>query len=183
MVLLFIGVPGSGKDTQADLLAKKYGYEVVSTGQALREEEASGSERGKMLAEITNSGKWPDDEIVYDSLHAFLSKQPVLENIIFTGAVRTVPQVKLMDETLAKLGKKLDKVMYFEIPDEEVYRRLAERKREDDTEEAIRSRIIETKKSISGILDAYEQQGKLVKVDGTGSIDDVYARIEAALQI
>jgi len=180
MVLLFIGTTGSGKDTQAEILAEKYGYKIISTGQLMRDEVARGTERGQQLHEILERGGWPDDAVTYELLREYLAANP-MQKIIFTGAVRRDSQIPMMDEVLAGLGQKLDKVLYFEISDQEVVQRLMKRGREDDTEEAIKVRLQNNRDNIQPILEAYRAQGKLTVINAEGSLEEVAARVQSAL--
>lgn len=126
MVLLFLGPPGSGKDTQAELLAAKLGYKVVSTGQVMREEVEKGGELATEAEKFMRQGKWVPDEIVYKLLEQYL-KTLETKNIIFTGAVRRASQIPLLDGALKSIDSSLDKVLYFDLPDSEVMNRIANR--------------------------------------------------------
>ena len=180
MILLFLGTTGSGKDTQAEILAADYGFEVISTGQLMRDEIARGTERGNQFHELMEKGEWLSDEATYQLLHEYL-KTHHTQNIIFTGAVRRAGQIQLMDETLASLGQKLDKVLYFEVDDVEVMQRLLKRSREDDTEEAIKVRLQSNRDNIQPILEAYRAQGKLVVINASGTVEEIAARVQTAL--
>ena len=123
---------------------------------------------------------WASDAVTYKLLGDFLETHPV-KNIIFDGAVRSAAQVKMLDDTLAKKGLHLDKVLFFAIPETEVLRRLLARGRSDDNEAAVKSRIEADRATIQPILDAYKAQGKLITVDGMGSVADVKKRVDAVL--
>jgi adenylate kinase len=180
MILLFIGTTGSGKDTQAEILAEKQDYKIISTGQLMRDEIDRGTERGKVFHDKMEKGEWLTDAETYTLLREYLHANP-MQKIIFTGAVRRVTQIPLMDEVLASLGQKLDKVIYFEISDQEVIQRLMKRGREDDTEEAIRTRLQSNRDNIQPILEVYRAQGKLAVVDATGDVEEIAARVQEAL--
>ena len=182
MILLFIGAPGSGKDTQAEFVARDYGYEIVSTGQLFRDEVAKSSELGRKLDAIMSAGQLVEDALVYEILGNHLRECPN-QNVILTGVVRTLPQVQMLADTLTSINRQLDKVVYIEIPPAEVTSRLLDRKRPDDTPEAIQKRINDFQPTISEILPAYEQQGLLVRVDGLGTREEVYTRVKTALKL
>jgi adenylate kinase len=108
MVVLFIGRSGSGKDTQAQMLAEKYGFTVTSTGDVFREIAGSDDKSSLELKAYIDKGEWVPDELVYKLLEGYLKKKGI-DRLILTGAVRTLPQVALLDQMLQRLGEKLDR--------------------------------------------------------------------------
>lgn len=127
MILLFFGPSGSGKDTQAEILNQKRGFIRVSTGDLIREISYGENEVQKILRESMNEG-FLADNFVFGLLQIYLSK--IYKNdIILSGAVRRLSQVELLDFTLFKINKKLDKVVYFNLSDEEAIKRMTSRLR------------------------------------------------------
>ncbi len=127
MVWVFIGPPGSGKDTQAQLVAEKLNkYTVVSTGQALREEIAAESQIGKKVAEAYARGELMSDEDMYEVLLSRMKTLPG-EDFIYTGYPRTVSQINHLDRLLTQLDLGIDGVVYFKLEDEEVVERISGR--------------------------------------------------------
>lgn len=126
MNLLFLGPPASGKDTQAEILSQKLGCTIVSTGQVMRDQ----AERGNVLAhdalKFAQRGEWVPDEMIYQLLREHLSEMQG-RDIILTGAVRRASQIPMLDEALSSVGKQLDLVLYFDLPDEEVVNRTVNR--------------------------------------------------------
>lgn len=127
MILLFFGPSGSGKDTQAELLNQKQEFFRVSTGDLIREISYGENEVQKILRESMNEG-FLADNFVFGLLQIYLSKINK-QNIILSGAVRRLSQVELLDFTLFKIDKKLDKVVYFNLSDEEAIKRMTSRLR------------------------------------------------------
>lgn len=212
MVLIFIGAAGSGKDTQAEILAEKHGFKVISTGQIFRDALAANTEEGQEAQTYMTTGQLVPDELVYRMLGKHL--QTVSEtNIIFTGAVRTAAQVKLMDETLARLNNKVDHAIYFKLSDEEATRRIAGRRyspagkmyhidfkpprvagiddetgeeliqREDDKPEAIIKRLNEFHANNDNVISAYQAVNKLIEIDASKSIADIASEVEQRLNL
>lgn len=127
MVWVFIGPPGSGKDTQAQIVSEKLGkYIVVSTGQALREEIAAQTEIGRHVAEAYARGELMSDEDMYQVLLLRMKTLPG-QDFIYTGYPRTVNQVEHLDVLLSELDLSIDRVVYFSIPDEVVVERISGR--------------------------------------------------------
>lgn len=127
MILLFFGPSGSGKDTQAEILNQKRGFFRVSTGDLIREISYGENEVQKILRESMNEG-FLADNFVFGLLQIYLSKIDK-NDIILSGAVRRLSQVELLDFTLFKINKKLDKVVYFNLSDEEAIKRMTSRLR------------------------------------------------------
>lgn len=125
MVLLFIGPSGSGKDTQADLMVKGLGYMRVSSGALLRDISDGNYPVQVMLRDAMNEGFLPDN-LVFGLLQVFFAKVKN-PNLILSGVVRRTSQVELLDNALLNVNKKLSKVVYFDLNDEEAVRRMSGR--------------------------------------------------------
>lgn len=206
MIALFIGPSGSGKDTQADMLAEDYGFLVASTGNLIREEIAKDTELGKKLKINYEKGLFNDDKDVYALVRKFVEDNPG-KDIILTGAIRRVSQIEILDEVLKEDGMKLDLVLYFELSDEAAVERMSGRVidpetgeiyhvkhnpppagikcevRDDDKPEAIKMRLKEFQKYYQPILSAYEERDIMHTVDASLSIKDIYSEIKSTLQL
>lgn len=125
MVLLFIGPSGSGKDTQAELLVKYFSYERVSTGDLIREIAEGNHKIHNLLNARMNDG-FMADNFVFGLLEVYLADIKT-EKIVLSGAVRKESQIHLLDYTLTQTNKRLDKVIYFDISDEEAVSRMSGR--------------------------------------------------------
>ncbi len=211
MILLFIGPSGSGKDTQAQMLADKYGFKVTSTGNVFREVAISKKKEALEVKSYIDKGEWVPDKLVYSLLEEYLEKQGA-DKLILTGAVRTIAQVSLLDGMLERLGKSLDKVVYFALSSDEAVKRLSGRRvcpvdksnyhivfkpskvegkcdlcgadlvqREDDRPEAIRRRLEQFEKENDPILDEYSERGILEEIDAAPPIEDIFAVLERRL--
>lgn len=199
MIYLFIGMPGSGKDTQAELLEEKYGFTVISTGMLFREEMEAQTELGNRIAEKMDGGELIDDQSVMDVLKAKLQRLET-ENIILTGAVRRHAQIDMLDATLAEVGTKLEGVVVFELAEDAAIERISGRRmtpdgqsyhvvynpppegveliqREDDKPENVKVRFQEFHKHNQPIIDEYDQRGLLIRVDATPLIDEVHQSV------
>jgi adenylate kinase len=170
MRLLLLGPQGSGKSTQAKLLAEKYNLCFISIGELVRAKALEDSSEGRRVKEIMERGDLVDDVTV-----ANLFKEK-LENGCENGFVtdsypRRISQVETYDP-------EIEKVIYLEIPDSEVLKRLLSRGRIDDTKEAIGKRLGIYHSETKPLLDYYRDMGRLAEVDGVGDIEEVFKRLE-----
>lgn len=125
MILLFVGPKGSGKDTQTQLLESS-GFANISTGSLFRQEMQDNTELGMKSKQYYDAGKLVPDELVLEILKKHISKAEA-DDIVLNGVVRTLEQIKPTEEMLASIEKKIDKVIYFNLSDEEAVKRLANR--------------------------------------------------------
>jgi adenylate kinase len=122
-LLVLVGPPGAGKGTQAKRLISRYGIPQLATGDMLRAARAAGSDLGKKVAAIMDAGQLVSDDIVIALIEEQLKLEATRQGAIFDGFPRTVPQAEALDQLLAGKGRKLDRVVVLEVPDEEVVRR------------------------------------------------------------
>ena len=185
-VILF-GAPGSGKGTQAQLLAQKYHYYHISTGDILRKEIAGRTELGQAAKAIVDAGKLVPDPLVIAMVEANIAKNKNLfQGVIFDGFPRTRDQAAALDQMLVKLQATIHQVIYLEVPVEELIKRIGIRaqtsNRSDDNDLAIiNARIKEYNDKTEPVLAYYRQQGKYEKVIGIGTVEDINARVCAAI--
>lgn len=140
--LVFLGPPGAGKGTQAQRIAQEYGIPHISTGDILRNAVKEGTELGKLAKSYMDKGELVPDEVIIGIIRERLSQPDVKEKgFILDGFPRTLPQAEALDELLKELSMPLDRVVYLNVDDEEIVKRLLARGRADDTEEVIRNRL------------------------------------------
>ncbi len=200
--IVIFGAPGAGKGTQAQLLAEKYDFLHISTGEMLRQEVALGTPLGQRAKAIMDRGDLVGDDIVAGLLARAISLRSTLpspdadldpidierkgmphrpEGCIIDGYPRTVQQAQTLEFLFRKLDRKIDCVVAIDVPRDELVRRIHERaaisNRSDDNEDVIRHRIEEYDLKTQPVLDYYRVSGLLVSVDGSGEIAETNTRI------
>lgn len=171
MKILIVGLPGSGKTTQIDKIAQKYGLTPIRMGNILREIAASGGEMGEKIKAIMASGELVDDATVAGLIRQEVAK--IGDNFIMEGYPRTTGQIELFNPDF-------DKVFYLEVPVGVLKERMKVRGRSDDSDVAIDTRIKVQRQDLEHILNYYSSM--LVRIDGTKSIDDIFRVIEENLK-
>jgi adenylate kinase len=177
--LLFVGPPGAGKGTQAARVADKLGIAHVSTGDMFRALDDS-TDLGRRVKEIMESGGYVSDGIVIEMLEARIAADDAVRGYILDGFPRTVPQAEALDDFLGADG--LDAVVLFEIDTDEVVTRMLDRRRADDTEETIRTRLEVYSEQTQPLIGRYEARGLVRRVDAEGEIDEITDRVLSVLE-
>ncbi|EKD53366.1 MAG: hypothetical protein ACD_61C00056G0005 [uncultured bacterium] len=184
MNLIILGPQGSGKGTQAKLLAEKFGYVHVSSGSRLREFAKSGTPKGNLIADLLTTGElMPFDTVMQVIEQDLLGAK---NGFILDGTPRDLMQAEYLDWFLNERHLVIDKVIFLNIPREESLKRLALRakieNRSDDTPEAIQNRLDNYEKETVPVFEHYRKQGKLLEIDGTPDIETIFADIVSRLE-
>ena len=204
MIIVLFGKPGAGKGTQAPLLAAALGVPTLATGDELRSAIRNGSELGLRAKSYMDKGDLVPDDVILSIIKHALSESRNAGGVLLDGVVRTVPQAKGLAKAVGELGKQVSAVLYFDIDDEEIVRRLAGRtvcetcqtpytgreagskcdkdggtliRRKDDEPEAIRNRLQVYEQQTAPVLQWYRDHGtKVATIDAVGPVQDVTAR-------
>ncbi len=184
--VVIFGPPGAGKGTQSKKIIEKYGLKHISTGDLLREEIASGSELGNKIKAKIDKGKLISDKIITDILIGVLDNLGKdVPGIIFDGFPRTLNQAEMLYKILEERGTEVSVMIDLEVEEEELIKRLLYRAeisgRSDDNIDVIKKRLEVYHKKTEPVIDFYKKKGKFRKVDGSGSIDEIFARIDKIL--
>jgi adenylate kinase len=185
MNLILFGPPAAGKGTQAKRLVTTRGMVHLSTGDMLRAEIASGSALGKRVAGIIERGELVSDAIVIELIEARLPEAEAVGGAVFDGFPRTLAQAAALDAMLDHRRRPIDLVIRLKVDDaallQRVAGRFAETGRPDDNPESFKVRLAEYNRQTAPLLPYYRGHGKLVEIDGMGSIDEVAAAVDAAV--
>ncbi|XP_076058966.1 adenylate kinase 1 isoform X2 [Oratosquilla oratoria] len=175
-VIFVLGGPGCGKGTQCAKIVEKYGYTHLSSGDLLRDEVASGSERGKQLNAIMEKGDLVPLEVVLDLLaEAMLKKVNDSKGFLIDGYPREQAQGVRFEESIMPCSK----VLYFDVPDEVMVERLLNRAktsgRVDDNEETIKKRLATFHKHSEPVIHYYKD--KCAQIPALGTPDDIFVEV------
>jgi adenylate kinase len=179
--LVFLGAPGAGKGTQAADLAKSQGIPHLSTGDMLRKAVAERTAVGLQVEPILSAGKLVPDDVMWAVVSDRLDSKDCVPGFLLDGFPRTLTQGEQLASKLAGAKTPLSCAVFFDVPEEELVRRMIGRGRADDKPEVVRERLRNYEQQTSPLKDWYRGKGLLRSIDGTGSPADVHARLRAAV--
>jgi adenylate kinase len=183
---LIVGPPGAGKGTQAARICGHFSIPTISTGDIFRANIKNETDLGKQVKAIVDAGDYVPDELTNALVTDRLNEADAAGGFLLDGYPRTTDQVRYLDDLLAAHGHQLDVVIRLVADEDEIVRRLRQRAidqgRVDDSEEAIRHRQEVYQRETAPLLEMYRDRDLLLEVDGLGELDDITARIFAALE-
>ena len=164
-----------------------YGIPHIATGDMIREMKELPTDLGRELKLVYDRGDLVSDELMIRLIRDRLSRGDTVGGFVLDGFPRTMPQAEALDELLPELGRKIDAVLDFQVPDHEVVlqrmlRRAAEENRSDDTPDAIRRRLELYERETAPLVDYYRShQANVVGIHADGTVEEVFREIEQAL--
>ena len=211
MYIVFLGAPGAGKGTQAVNVAEELGITAIATGDLFRQAIERGDELGNKVKKYVENGELVPDEITAQVVLEQMASPDCQKGVLFDGFPRSLTQAEVLDQALAKLGNQIDWVVYIKVEEKELVRRLSGRRvcrqcqtpygwrdshqdgkcckcggelyqRPDDNTETVKSRLDVYFNKTAPLIEYYRRQGKLLEVDGEGSVEDVTKRISSTLR-
>jgi adenylate kinase len=183
-VLLLVGPPGAGKGTQAEKLARARRLKKLSTGDMLRDHVKRGTELGRRAKAIMEAGELVPDEVIVGMVRDDLADMAPVR-VLLDGFPRTTAQAEALERLLSERDATITAAVLLEVDTEELVARLvkraAEQGRTDDNEATVRTRMNVYSAQTAPLISYYEATGKLRRVDGVGSVEEVFARISEVL--
>jgi adenylate kinase len=210
MIIVLLGPPGAGKGTQGERIAERLGIPKIATGDVLREAIRNGTEQGLAAKAYMDRGELVPDSVILGIMKDALSSPAAAKGAILDGVVRTVPQAEGLTRLVAELGRKVDKILLFDVPDDELVRRISERtvcekcqtpykgrepgtscpkcggklvRRPDDEPEAVKTRLRVYRSQTEPVIQwARDHDLDIVEMDATGDLDAITNRAMRALE-
>lgn len=185
--IVLFGPPGAGKGTQSQYIVEKFKLIHLSTGDLLRSEIAAGTPLGKEAKLLMDDGKLVPDEVVIGMIDNKLQANKDANGFIFDGFPRTTEQAKALDDLLKSNDDSISGMIALEVPDEELISRLLERgkdsgRADDQNEDVIKNRLKVYNDQTAVLKNFYSKQGKFQEINGLGTIEEVFGRIENAIE-
>lgn len=207
--LIILGPSGSGKGTQAEILARKFGLKVLDGGEYLRNILTSKSEESKRLAEKMNKGNLAPTDIIRDWMRKQIFSKSISQGLIFSGQPRMIGEAKLTYKWFKESGRGLPLVIFLNVSIREVLKRLGKRyicakckkvytlgildkklcacggeiiKRADDAPKMIRNRLAYFKTQVAQTLKFFKSKGILIEVNGEQGVEETNEEIARKIE-
>jgi adenylate kinase len=185
--LLVLGPQGAGKGTQAKRISSEHGIPHVSTGEMFRAAQAEGTEFGVRVGEIMASGQLVPDDLTIAMIEERLSQPDAAAGFVLDGFPRNLAQAEALDTMLGGIGRSLDAIFFFDVPDEVGMERALERasveQRADDTPEVIATRLATYHAETEPVVEHYRATGRLVPLHADRTVAEVWTEISDALLV
>lgn len=210
MIIVLLGPPGSGKGTQGERIAERLGIPKIATGDVLREAIRDGTQQGLAARAYMDRGDLVPDSVILGIMKDALSSPKAANGAILDGVVRTIPQAEGLVKLVSELGRKVDKVLLFDVSDDELVRRLSGRtvcencqtpykgrepgsicpkcggklvRRPDDEADAIRTRLQVYRTQTEPVIQWAREHGlAMASINATGELDEITDRAMKALE-
>ncbi len=180
--IVLFGPPGAGKGTQSERLIEQYGLVHLSTGDVFRANIKNQTELGLMAKSFMDQGQLVPDKVTINMLRSEVLKYQNAKGFIFDGFPRTTAQAEALDVFLSSIDESIAVMLSLEVSEDELRTRLKKRAeisgRVDDADpQVIQNRIDVYIKETAPVKSFYQNQNKLISIDGMGSIDEITNRL------
>ena len=186
MNILILGPQGSGKGTQAKRISEAYGIPHIATGDILRAAIADGTELGRKVKPIYDSGQLVPDDLMIEIIRERLAAGDTDDGFILDGFPRTLPQAGALEPMLRDIGKELSVVFVLQLPEQVAIDRMLKRAeiegREDDTPEAIKQRLELYHQQTAPLIEWYRIRSNVVTIHADRTVNEVFGQIQQALE-
>ncbi len=186
MRVVFLGPPGSGKGTQAKLLASRLGVPAISTGEILRAAVTERKPLGLQAKAVMDTGELVSDDLMVALIRDRTQRDDARGGFILDGFPRTLAQAGALETMLSETGQALSGVLNLLVPEPLLVDRMAGRaaaeSRSDDAPATVRERLRVYREKTAPLVEYYRQRDLLADVDGVGTVEEVAARIDQALR-
>jgi adenylate kinase len=184
--IILFGPPGAGKGTQSAMIIEEYGVTHLSTGDVFRYNMKNDTELGQLAKSYIDKGELVPDEVTNNMVADFLKRNSNPNGFIFDGYPRTIAQGGALDKMLSDMGTEVSMMVALEVEENELVKRLLERGKtsgrvDDQDEDTIRNRFKVYQDETSPLAKYYSDQDKYVGVHGMGSIEEIFDRLNHAI--
>lgn len=182
MDLVFFGIQGSGKGTQAKKLAAQFGYDIFEAGGELRKIAASGSELGTTVKSFIDDGHLVPHEIIMQVVKEAIAQRPKTTKILFDGIPRDEAQMRDFDAIMKSAGRDFLGI-HFLLPIDEAKNRIlgrakAEGRADDANLHIIERRMKTFREKTMPVIEMYKKAGKIAEVSAEGSVEEIYEDLQ-----
>ncbi len=183
-VIFFVGRPGSGKGTQIQFLKEKTGFEVVKTGEMLREKAQKKDLLGKIVKEVLEEGKLIPTPVVFSLWMPFILKlnEKKAKGVIFDGNPRKLYEAHMLEELFTMLYWSEPFLLYLKISEKEALKRLKKRGRGDDRKKDVEERLRWFKEEVEPVANYYKKKKRIIEINGENTIEEVWKDTEKKLE-
>ena len=185
MDILLLGPPGAGKGTQGEILSQRLGLPRFATGDLLRDAVARRTPLGLQAKQVMEAGHLVGDDLILGVVREELGRPAAARGVIFDGVVRTLPQADGVTALLAERGRRIDKVLFFDVSDAEILARLEKRRgvegRPDDDPAAVGRRLEAYREQTAPVLAWFRDRGDVITIPAVGTVPEIAERVKAAV--
>lgn len=185
-IYVFLGPPGAGKGTQAKLFCKSCNLAHISTGEMLRSAMKAGTDLGKKVKEIVDSGSLVSDDIMIELIQNRIQDEDCTTGFVLDGFPRTMKQAEALDTLFTQAHLRITATVLFEISADALFYRLEERRttenRADDNAQTQLERLKVYEESTAPLIEFYDGLNVLKRVDANSDIEEVRDRVISVLE-